>query len=242
MSSLAIIPARGGSKRIPRKNIRIFLGKPIIAYSIEAALKSEAFDEIMVSTDDKEIARIAKEYGARVPFFRSESLSSDITMTVPVLIEVLDKYKEFGKYFDYICCLYPCAPFVTADHLKEGMGLLINSDVDAVLPIVKFSYPPQRGLVIKNKRVAMLHQENYDVRSQDFEPYYHDAGQFYCLKSNSLRKERRLFCENTLPLIMQESEVQDIDTEDDWNTAEIKYKIMCSRKNGYTPELYHPEG
>jgi N-acylneuraminate cytidylyltransferase len=191
MKIIAIIPARGGSKRIPRKNIKKFFGKPIIAYSIDAALGSGIFDEIMVSTDDKEIAQVAESYGAHVPFYRSDALSSDMAMTAPVLIEVLDKYEELGKCFDYVCCLYPCAPFITVDILKKSMELLTNSGVDAVVPVVKFSYPPQRGFVITDERLVMLYPENYNIRSQDFDPWYHDAGQFYCLKAGALKQEQQ---------------------------------------------------
>lgn len=226
MKKIAIIPARGGSKRIPRKNIKEFIGKPIIAYSIEAAIKSGVFDEVMVSTDDIEIAEIAKKYGAKVPFFRSPEMSNDMAMTAPVLIEVLNEYKKLEKNFEYCACIYPCAPFINPQRLTEGMNLLVESGMDSVLPVVKFSYPPQRCLVIREEKVQMLHPENYNVRSQDLEPYYHDVGQFYCLKSSSLIKEEKLYCENTLPVILPESEVQDIDTEEDWKIAEMKYKIL----------------
>jgi N-acylneuraminate cytidylyltransferase len=226
MKKLAIIPARGGSKRIPRKNIKEFIGKPIIAYSIENALNCGVFDEIMVSTDDEEIAQVAKKYGANVPFYRSKELSSDMAMTVPVLFEVLDKYEQFGKTFDYICCLYPCAPFVTPKRLRESMKLLVDSGVDSVLPVVKFSYPPQRCFVLRNEHIVMLYPENYNMRSQDLEPYYHDAGQFYFAQCSSLRREEKFFCEHTLPLVLPETEVQDIDTEEDWKIAEMKYKIL----------------
>ena len=226
MKKIAIIPARGGSKRIPRKNIKEFLKKPIIAYSIEAAINSNIFDEVMVSTDDTEIAEIAKKYGAKVPFSRSHEMSNDMAMTAPVLIEVLDEYKKLGQDFEYCCCIYPCAPFINPQRLKDGMDLLVKSGVDSVLPIVKFSYPPQRCLVIRDGQVQMLHPENYNVRSQDLESYFHDVGQFYCLKLSSLIKEEKLYCENTLPLELPESEVQDIDTDEDWKIAEMKYKIL----------------
>ena len=226
LRKLAIIPARGGSKRIPRKNIKTFLGKPIIAYSIEAALASEVFDEVMVSTDDAEIADVARQYGAKVPFFRSPEMSNDMAMTAPVLIEVLQEYDKLGEKFNYVCCIYPCAPFVNVIRLKEGMELLIEKGCDSVLPVVKFSYPPQRCMVIRDGKAQMLYPENYNVRSQDLEPYYHDVGQFYCLKSESLIKEEKLFCNKTLPIILNESEMQDIDTEEDWKIAEIKYRIL----------------
>jgi N-acylneuraminate cytidylyltransferase len=226
MKNIVIIPARGGSKRIPKKNIKGFLGTPIIAYSIKAALESKIFNEIMVSTDDEEIAKIAKKYGANIPFYRSKALSSDEAMTAPVLLEVLDEYVKMGQDFDNVCCLYPCAPFITSKHLMEGMDMLIASDVDAVVPVVKFSYPPQRCLVIRDGKIVMLHPENYNIRSQDLEPYYHDIGQFYCIKPSALRSEKRLFCERTLPLVLPESEVQDIDTIEDWKIAEIKYQLV----------------
>jgi N-acylneuraminate cytidylyltransferase len=226
MKKIAIIPARGGSKRIPRKNIKDFLGKPIIAYSIEAALQSNVFDEVMVSTDDQEIADISIRYGARVPFFRSPEMSTDMAMTAPVLIEVLNEYKKRGQDFKYCCCVYPCAPFITSARLKEGMELLISGGSDSVLPVVKFSYPPLRGLVIRDNKLQMLFPENYDKRSQDLESIYHDAGQFYCLKSSALIRENKMYCANTTPIELSEIEVQDIDTIDDWKMAELKYRML----------------
>ena len=226
MGSIAIIPARGGSKRIPRKNIKDFLGKPVIAYSIEAALSSAVFDEVMVSTDDEEIAGISKRLGASVPFYRSSKLSSDTAMTAQVLVEVLNGYLSKGRYFGHACCLYPCAPFVSPARINEAMALVARSGADSVVPVVRFSYPPQRCLVLRGGKVSMLHPENYDARSQDFEPLYHDAGQFVCFKVASLMTQQRLFCEHSLPIILPESEVQDIDTEEDWYLAEIKYRSL----------------
>ncbi|MDR2766188.1 MAG: pseudaminic acid cytidylyltransferase [Holosporaceae bacterium] len=223
---IAIIPARGGSKRIPRKNIKNFLGKPIIAYSIEAALQSGAFDEVMASTDDQEIADIATEYGAKVPFFRSPETSTDMAMTAPVLLEVLNEYKKRGDDFEYCCCIYPCAPFVTPQRLRDGMELLMAKGVDSLLPVVRFSYPPLRGVVIRDGKLRMMFPENYNVRSQDLEPMYHDAGQFYCFKTAALMAQGKMFCENTLPLEVSELEVQDIDNMEDWTMAELKYKMQ----------------
>jgi len=225
MTNIAIIPARGGSKRIPRKNIKEFCGKPIIAYSIEAAIKSNIFNEIMVSTDDEEIAEVAKKYGASVPFFRSAEMSTDMAMTVPVLIEVLGEYEKQGKHFDITCCIYPCAPFVTAQKLKQGIDLLLQNDASFAFPIVKFSYPPQRCFVIREQRISMLYPENYLKRSQDLEPLYHDAGQFYFAKTEVLREKQTFFGENSMPIICNESEMQDIDTMEDWKIAEIKYNL-----------------
>ena len=229
MKKIAIIPARGGSKRIPRKNIRDFFGRPIISYSIDAALRTCIFDEVMVSTDDYEIAEIAKQYGASVPFYRSEEMSSDIAGTVPTLLEVIKEYDKQGIAFEQVCCLYPCAPFVTSERLSEAMNLLNNSDIDCVLPVVKFSYPPQRCLLIRGNKICMQYPEYLHSRSQDLEPLYHDAGQFYCIKTNVLLAQERLFCENTIPIILSESEVQDIDTEEDWIMAEVKYRILTNK-------------
>jgi len=226
MNCIAIIPARGGSKRIPRKNIRDFLRKPVIAYSIEAAIKSEIFDEVMVSTDDNEIAKIAKDYGANVPFFRSYESSTDTASTIAVLTEVLSEYSKTGKTYINMCCIYPCAPFVTAGRLRNSYEKFIADKTNSAFPVVKFSYPPQRCLVIRNGKVMMLHPKNYTIRSQEFEPLYHDAGQFYFGKCDVIVREKRLFCENSTPIVLPESEVQDIDTEEDWIIAEMKYKIL----------------
>lgn len=225
-NSIAIITARGGSKRIPRKNIKSFLGQPIISYSINAALESNCFDEVMVSTDDAEIADIALACGANVPFKRSLKNSDDFSSTADVLFEVLSEYRKGGKEFEYLCCIYPTAPFVTADKLNKGMDLLIKSEADCVLPIVEFSYPIERNLRINNGKVQMQFPENYSIRSQDFQTAYHDAGQFYCLQTQKFLQQKSLFPTFTLPLIISELEVQDIDNLSDWNLAEIKFKLL----------------
>lgn len=226
MSSVAIITARGGSKRIPRKNIKEFLGKPIIAYTIEATLESGVFDEVMVSTDDKEIAEIAEKYGAKIPFFRSEATSNDYATTADVIAEVINEYKKQGKEFDNICCLYPTAPFVSANAIKTAMTSLIDSDADSVMPVVKFSFPPQRCVVEKDGFIVPKWPEMMPMRSQDLEPMYHDCGQFYCMKTKSFLEQKKVIMEKTLPFYQDEMMVQDIDTEEDWKIAEIKYKIM----------------
>ncbi|MBR4607500.1 MAG: pseudaminic acid cytidylyltransferase [Lachnospiraceae bacterium] len=228
MKKLAIINARGGSKRIPRKNIKPFLGKPIIAYSIEAALKSGLFDEVMVSTDDQEIAEIAKNYGAKVPFFRSEATSNDYATTVDVLLEVLETYEKRGEAFDVACCLYPTAPFITADRLREGLSLLEGSDCDVVLPVVAFSYPPKRGLVIRDGHLIFEYPEYLNTRSQDIETSYHDVGQFYLFRVPNFKRNRSLMLGNVLPLQIPETEVQDIDNETDWQLAEMKFRLLHS--------------
>lgn len=231
MAKIAIITARKGSKRIPNKNIKDFLGAPIIKYSIAAALNSRIFDEVMVSTDHEEIAEIARSFGASVPFLRSEKNSNDFAGTAEVLEEVIHSYIDLGKEFDYLCGIYPTAPFVTPEKLKSGMDLLIATGADCVLPVVRFSYPIQRSLKMDGERVLMFWPENYTARSQDLTPAFHDAGQFYCMKTDSLLKQKKLFAEDTRPLIMSDLEVQDIDNEEDWKIAELKYSIL----NGLTP-------
>ena len=205
MRTIAIITARGGSKRIPRKNIKPFLGKPILAYSIEAALQSGLFDVVMVSTDDEEIARIAKEYGAEVPFFRSEATANDFATTNDVLLEVLEEYEKRGQQFDIACCLYPTAPFVTGNKLKDCMESLCSSDADTLIPVVAFSYPPKRGLVIRNNRLYFEQPEYVDVRSQDLETIFHDAGQFYFFRVPDFRRNRKLMVGNILPYEIPET-------------------------------------
>jgi N-acylneuraminate cytidylyltransferase len=224
--SVAIITARGGSKRIPRKNIRHFLGKPIIAYSIAAALEAGLFAEVMVSTDDEEIADIARSLGAQVPFMRSAENSNDVVGTAEVIREVVLEYRNIGKSYDLLCCIYPTAPFITAAKLLEGMSLLRETGADCVLPIVAFSYPIQRSLRIEAGRVVMFWPENYARRSQDLVPAYHDSGQFYCMKVTSLLAQMALFAEYTIPIVVPESEVQDIDNEKDWEIAEMKYRVL----------------
>lgn len=226
MKTLAIITARGGSKRIPRKNIKEFCGKPILAYSITAALEAGIFDEVMVSTDDEEIAKVAKQYGAKVPFFRSKENADDFSTTRDVVLEVISSYEETGQYFDKVCCIYPTAPFLTAKCLKEAMEQLVTKGVDSVVPVVRFDFPPQRGLVIREGEAKFRWPEFALTRSQDLEPFYHDVGQFYCLNTESFRKQKLLFMEHTIPYELPESRVQDIDTLEDWAMAELKFKML----------------
>lgn len=225
MSNIAIITARGGSKRIPRKNIRKFCGKPIIAYSIEAALKSNVFDEVMVSTEDEEIKDIALRFGAKVPFMRSEKNAGDMTMTHEVVLEVLDEYSKIGKEFDYVCCIYPTAPFITDKKLQESFEKIIKTGADTVLPVVAFSFPPQRCFVIHDDIAKFKWSENRLVRSQDLEKWYHDSGQYYFMNVERFKETHNLIMENTVPIIVDEMEVQDIDNYEDWELAELKYKM-----------------
>ena len=227
MSSIAIITARGGSKRIPKKNIKSFCGRPIIAYSIEAALESKQFDEVMVSTDSDEIANIAKKYGASVPFFRSEATSNDYAITADVLNEVLEKYKEKGIVFDIFACIYPTAPFIDCQKIIEAMKLA--EDSDGVVSVVKYSFPPQRAFVIREGNIAYQYPEYEKMRSQDLEPIYHDCGQLYVCKTEMFLKVHSLILPKTKPYILPEEEVQDIDTLSDWEIAEAKYKALYMR-------------
>lgn len=230
MSSIAIITARGGSKRIPKKNIKYFCGKPIIAYSIEAALSSEIFDKVMVSTDDKEIAEIAIKYGAEVPFFRSAETSDDYATTYDVINEVLLEYKNAGNEFDYACCIYPTAPFVTGEKLNKAFEIITEQNFSTVLPIVKFSYPPQRAFIIRENSVQYQYPENISKRSQDLEAIYHDCGQFYFINVHDFNQEKKLIMKNCHGIVMSETEVQDIDSISDWELAELKYKLMNNNK------------
>lgn len=229
MKCIAIIPARGGSKRIPRKNIKEFCGKPIIAYSIQAALDSGLFDEVMVSTDDPEIAEVAKKYGASVPFYRSAETANDYASTGDVLREVMDKYREMGQEFDYMSCIYPCAPFVTGEKLKLALKTLIENNGVTVKPVVRFSYPPQRSDRIENGRLIFQYPEYAKSRSQDLEPIYHDCGQFYFYDAASYYG-RKPAGHGSVPLIMPEEEVQDVDNLTDWRLAEVKYKVFMLHK------------
>lgn len=228
MKNIAVITARGGSKRIPRKNIKPFLGRPILEYSIEAALGADLFDEVMVSTDDREIAQVAEKAGAKVPFFRSERTSNDFATTADVIEEVLDAYERAGREFDTVCCIYPTAPFVTADAIRKAMLLLGQEQADCVIPVVKFSFPPQRGVVVRDGRLSPKWPENMAKRSQDLEPLYHDCGQFYCLNVEQFKRQKTVWMENAAAFIQDEKYVQDIDTLEDWEIAEMKYRILKS--------------
>jgi len=221
LSNVAIIPARGGSKRIPRKNIRDFLGKPIIAYSIEAALKSGLFDEVMVSTDDEEIARVAEKYGAAVPFFRSDEAADDYATLADVVEEVKSQYQVIEKSYDYICCILATAPLLKMEHLLEGYKLITEGDADSVRPVVQFPYPIQRAVRLINDRVEMFNKEFARTRSQDLEPAYYDAGQFYWMKYDMGLKGP---VKGAFEISGQF--VQDIDDEEDWKIAELKYQFL----------------
>lgn len=227
---LCIIPARGGSKRIPGKNIKDFQGLPIIAYSIRTALESSLFDYVMVSTDDENIANISKNFGALVPFNRSINNSNDYATTFDVISEVLQEYNKVQINFEAICCLYPCAPFVTKEKLDEAYQLMISKGFDTVFPVVCYSNPIQRAFKLKNYKAEMAEPEYQNSRSQDLEKTYFDAGQFYWAKSDSLLTKKKLFTNNSGCIILDETHAHDIDNEIDWKIAELKYKLI--QKNG----------
>ncbi len=227
---LAIITARGGSKRIPRKNIKLFLGRPIIEYSIDAAKNAGCFDEVMVSTDDKQIGEMAASMGASIPFIRSAETSNDHATTADVIAEVLNEYKKAGKEYKYCCCIYPTAPFVTSEKLNTAYQKLIISGAESVVPVVRFGFPILRSFKIENGLIKMNWPEYMNARSQDLPGAYHDSGQFYFLKVENFLKNNKLFTDFTVPYEMPESEVQDIDNEEDWKVAEIKYTFLLEKK------------
>lgn len=227
MKPYAIITARGGSKRVPGKNIRDFCGKPIIAYSIEAALESGLFEEVMVSTDSEEIAAIGRNSGASVPFMRSEKTSNDYADTTDVLNEVIEMYGKRGITFNEFCCIYPTAPFITPEKLRESYQLLQDEDVYNVIPMTSFSFPPQRGMRLKdNGFIEPVDPVGINARSQDLPVIYHDCGQFYWMKTEKYLENDNILDNHTKPYFVPESEVQDIDNESDWKLAEIKYRYM----------------
>lgn len=224
--SLAIIPARGGSKRIPKKNIRPFLGKPIIQYSIEAAYNSGCFDEVMVSTDSREIADISLKAGAKVPFLRSAKNSSDTAPVTDAALEVLENYRDkFAKNFEFCCCIFSTSPLISHQRITTALKMLEDGDADVVLPVVEFDFPIQRASIIKHGYVEMIDKKNQFKRSQDLFETYHDAGRFVWARTAPFLKKRTLFVKKVLPMILPRIEVQDIDTEDDWKEAEVKYLI-----------------
>jgi N-acylneuraminate cytidylyltransferase len=223
--NVAIIPARGGSKRIPRKNIKDFHGKPIIAYSIEAAIESKCFDRVIVSTDDQEIAQVAIDYGAEVPFMRDESISDDYATTSDVIVNAVDELQM--KDTDLVCCLYATAPFVRCSDLVEGYDLLNKNSLDYVFSATEYPFPIQRAFKLNsNKCVEMFQPEHLNTRSQDLELAYHDAGQFYWGIVEAFRLGKPIFANCSKPLILPRKRVQDIDTPEDWEFAEAMFKVV----------------
>lgn len=224
---LAVVPARGGSKRIPRKNIRPFAGQPILHWPIKAALDSQLFNTVMVSTDDAEIAGIAREAGAEVPFLRSPATADDHASLLDVLAEVVETYRQRGEDFDTICCLLPTAALVTADRLRLGHDMFATGEFDSVFPVVRFLAPIQRALRRSDEgMIAMFQPEHYRSRSQDLEPAYHDAGQFYWMSRQSCLDRTPTFAGRAGSIVVDETEVQDIDTDVDWRLAELKHRLI----------------
>ncbi|MCQ4312609.1 pseudaminic acid cytidylyltransferase [Pseudomonas stutzeri] len=224
---LAIIPARGGSKRIPRKNIKLFCGKPMIAWSIEAAMQSGCFDRVIVSTDDAEIAGAALQYGADVPFMRPAELSDDYTGTVPVIRHAIEWCIARGECPDQVCCIYATAPFVTRDDICRGLGSLIENNCDYAFSVASYAFPIQRAIrITAGGRVEMYQPEQFNTRSQDLEEAYHDAGQFYWGRADAWLAGKMLFGPHAVPVFLPRHRVQDIDTTEDWERAEWLFKAM----------------
>lgn len=225
--NLAIIPARGGSKRIPRKNIRPFRGLPMLVWSLRAALASKLFDEVMVSTDDDEIAAVARAHGAEVPFMRSAKASDDYATTADVLIEVLDAYRARTTTFELACCLYPAAPFTTAADLVEGHRRLTQGPFDVIMPVVAFESSIWRSLKrLDNGKIVPNFPENLNTRTQDLPAAYHDAGQWYWFRVPVLERDGNLMASNSGSIVIPGQNVQDIDTEEDWELAELKHERL----------------
>jgi N-acylneuraminate cytidylyltransferase len=225
--SLCVIPARAGSKRIPRKNIRDFAGKPIIAWSIEAALNCGQFDHVVVSTDDDEIKEIAESYGALVPFMRPEALSDDFTPTAPVVSHAIRMAESIWGEQKYVCCLYATAPFVFDSDIRLAKEKLVKDGNDFVFPITSFPFPIYRSVkLLPNENLEMFFPEHALSRSQDLEESYHDAGQFYWGKRESWLAEKPIMSSNSAGIIIPRIRVQDIDTFEDWQTAEVLFQLI----------------
>jgi len=233
--NIAIIPARVGSKRIPRKNIKPFCGKPMIAWSIEAALQSCCFDQVVVSTDDAEIAEVARQFGAQVPFMRPAKLADDHTGTTAVIAHAIDWFAERGQEPDQVCCLYATAPFVSADDLLRGLKVLTDTGSDYAFSVTSYAFPIQRAIRLTSEnRVAMFNPEHFNTRSQDLEEAYHDAGQFYWGKASAWLENKLIFSSASVPVFLQRHMVQDIDTHEDWVRAEWLFRAINQTKGNTT--------
>jgi len=229
---LAIIPARGGSKRIPRKNIKLFCGKPMIVWSIKAALSSGCFDKVIISTDDDEIADIATEHGAEVPFIRPKELADDHTGTIPVIAHAVEWQNNQGNKCSEVCCIYATAPFIQATDLQRGLQILQSSGADYAFSITSYPFPIQRAIRITPKqRVEMFQPEYFNTRSQDLEEAWHDAGQFYWGKAQAWLRRAPIFDLISAPVQLPRHRVQDIDTLEDWKRAEWMFKAFSQDNN-----------
>jgi pseudaminic acid cytidylyltransferase len=227
--AICIIPARGGSKRIPKKNIKDFFGKPLIAYSIEVAYSSGIFDKVVVSTDDESIAKVAKEYGAEVPYMRPKELSDDFSGTAEVIEHMVEFLTQKGEEYDYLCTLYATAPLLQKEYLLEGFEKLKNSDAINCFSATSMPFPIQRTFKVdENGRCEMFWPENFFKRSQDLEEAYQDAGQFYWKKLYK-KSDEIMFGKDSIPIILPRHLVQDIDTLEDWQRAEVMYQVLNLR-------------
>ena len=225
--NICVIPARAGSRRIPRKNIKEFNGKPIIAYSIEAALKSNCFSQVIVSTDDDEISEVAKKYGAHVPFVRPDELSNDYVGTIPVIKHTIEWMEDNNNYIENVCCLYATAPFIQSKIISKAYQQLKNSSADYCFSVTSFAFPIQRAIrIVQDNKVDMFYPEHFNTRSQDLEEACHDAGQFYWGKAQAFKAELPLFSEVATPYVLPRYLVQDIDTMEDWIRAEVMYRVL----------------
>lgn len=228
---LCVIPARGGSQRIPRKNIKEFCGKPMIAWSIEAAQETACFDRIIVSTDDDEIADVAKTYGAGIPFIRPAALADDYAGTTPVIAHAIQWHIDHDELPDHVCCIYATAPFIQAEDIKRGLDLLLSSGADYTFSVASYAFPIQRAIRITNdQRVKMFQPKHFNTRSQDFEDAWHDAGQFYWGRASAWLEERKIFTSNAAPIILPRHRVQDIDTQEDWEFAQLMFDVLRLKK------------
>jgi pseudaminic acid cytidylyltransferase len=224
---IAVIPARGGSKRIPRKNVKLFCGKPIIAWSIEAALQSACFEHVVVSTDDTEIADTARRCGATTPFVRPAALSDDHATTAAVVCHVIEWYAAHGVAPQHVCCIYATAPFVTAVDLKHGLHILEQSGASYAFSVTHYAFPIQRALRLdRDNRVSMFQPEHSQTRSQDLEPAFHDAAQFYWGRTQAWLDRKEMFSSASAPVVLPRTRVQDIDTPEDWEQAELMFRLQ----------------
>ncbi len=225
--NICVIPARGGSKRIPRKNIKEFVGKPIIAYSIEAALESNCFDRVIVSTDDDEIANVAKKYGAQVPFIRPDELSDDYSGVIPVIQHAIEWLNNEGQSPIDVCCLYATAPFVQAKAIQQAYVQMKEVQADYCFTVTSFAFPIQKAIrLTQDDRVDMFYPEFFETRSQDLVEAYHDAGQFYWGKAEAFKQQKLIFSRDSIPYILPRHLVQDIDTQEDWTRAEVMFRVL----------------
>jgi pseudaminic acid cytidylyltransferase len=229
MKKIAIITARGGSKRIPQKNIKEFCGKPLISFSIKAAISSGLFDRVLVSTDSDEIRKVAIEHGAEVPFFRSSASSSDFATTAEVVLEVIEELKKNQEEYEFLCCIYPTAPMISSEKLEKSFNLLQKHNAFSVVPVAKFSYPIQRAMILDKNELRLREEKYKNTRSQDLEETYHDSGQFYWVRTEIFLKEKTFFTSKCFPMILPEIEVQDIDTLEDFKLAELKYELFFDK-------------